>query len=71
MLACHEPNADDARSLLVQLTGAGLALIERAVEAHLENERRILSALPTTMLADLDTALSALLQALEGSPGGD
>ena len=70
-LVTREPNADDARSLLVQLTGAGLALIERAVEAHLENERRILSALPTTMLADLDTALSALLQALEGSPGGD
>ena len=70
-LVTREPNAEDARSLLVQLTGAGLALIERAVEAHLENERRILSALPTTMLADLDTALSALLQALEGSPGGD
>lgn len=70
-LVTREPNADDARSLLVQLTGAGLALIERAVEAHLENERRILSALPTTMLADLDTALSALLQALEDSPGGD
>ena len=70
-LVTREPNAEDARSLLVQLTGAGLALIERAVEAHLENERRILSALPTTMLADLDTALSALLQALEDSPGGD
>ena len=56
---------------MTQLVRDGAHLIERAVEEHLENERRILSALTTTMLADLDTALSALLQALEGSPGGD
>ncbi|WP_374264205.1 MarR family winged helix-turn-helix transcriptional regulator [Zoogloea sp.] len=70
-LVTREPNAEDARSLLVQLTAAGLALIDQVVEAHIENERRILSPLPTAMLADLDTALCALLQALEGSPGSD
>lgn len=70
-LVTREPNAEDARSLLVQLTAAGLALIDQVVEAHIENERRILSPLPTAMLADLDTALCALLQALESSPGSD
>lgn len=70
-LVTREPNAEDARSLLVQLTAAGLALIDQVVEAHIENERRILSPLPTAMLADLDTALCALLQALEGSPSSD
>ena len=44
-------------------------LVEQVVEAHIENERRILSALPTAALANLDAALSTLLQALEGSPG--
>jgi DNA-binding MarR family transcriptional regulator len=53
----REPNAEDARSLLVQLTSTGLALIEQVVEAHIENERRILSALPTAALANLDAAL--------------
>ena len=48
---------------------SALALIERVVEAHIENERRILSALPTAALANLDAALSTLLQTLEGSPG--
>lgn len=67
-LVTREPNAEDARSLLVQLTSTGLALIEQVVEAHIENERRILSALPTAALANLDAALSTLLQALEGSP---
>ncbi|KAA8998468.1 MarR family transcriptional regulator [Affinibrenneria salicis] len=60
------PNSKDARSMLVQLTPAGLALINRAVEAHIENERTILSALPAADLAALDDHLSALLLALEG-----
>ena len=33
------PNPQDARSMLVQLTDQGLELIDRAVEAHLDNER--------------------------------
>ncbi|MFY3746474.1 MarR family winged helix-turn-helix transcriptional regulator [Anaeromyxobacter sp. Red801] len=60
------PNEQDARSTLVQLTRKGLALIDRAVEAHVENERRLLSALPPAALAALDAHLSALLGTLEG-----
>lgn len=68
-LVTRLPNPEDARSMLVQLTATGLTLIDKVVEAHIENERRILSALPATVQADLDKALFALLQVLEGTPG--
>lgn len=56
---------EDARSMPVQLTRQGLALIDRAVESHVDNERRILAELPPAALAALDEGLAALLQALE------
>lgn len=59
------PHPDDARSMLVQLTPDGLALIDRAVEAHVENEHRILAALKPSDLAALDARLSRLLAVLE------
>ena len=61
------PNAQDARSMLVQLTDTGLKLIDRAVDKHVENERRILSVMPAHMLAELNARLSTLLLALENS----
>lgn len=61
------PNQDDARSMLVQLTRKGVALINRAVEAHVANEQRLLSALPPATLAALDAQLSALLLTLEAA----
>lgn len=62
------PNSEDARSMLVQLTPAGLALIDRAVEAHVENERAILAQIPADALEVLDAQLSALLSTLEPPP---
>ncbi|VVE04394.1 Multiple antibiotic resistance protein MarR [Pandoraea morbifera] len=59
------PNPDDARSTLVQLTDAGFALIERAVEAHVANEHRMLAPLPDAALSDIEAGLSAWLRALE------
>ena len=59
------PNRDDARSVLVQLTPDGLALVNRAVEAHVENERRILAPIKPSDLAALNTRLSQLLAVLE------
>lgn len=59
------PNERDARSMLVQLTPKGRALIDRAVKAHVDNERQVLSALPAGEVAGLDLHLSALLRALE------
>lgn len=59
------PNREDARSLLVRLTPEGLALVDRAVAAHVDNERRILSVLEPAELAALDDRLSRLLTLLE------
>jgi DNA-binding MarR family transcriptional regulator len=59
------PSPTDARSMLVQLSPDGLALIDRAVEAHVENERRILSTIKPAELAALDIRLARLLAALE------
>ena len=70
-LVARVPNAQDARSNLVQLTDEGLALIERAVEAHVDNERTVLSALSDDVLRDLDTQLAHLLRALERGADGD
>ncbi|RUR99495.1 MarR family winged helix-turn-helix transcriptional regulator [Pectobacterium polaris] len=62
-------NEQDARSMLVQLTSTGLELINRAVEAHIENERQVLSVLPAEVLASLDANLAALLRGLESHAG--
>ena len=70
-LVARVPNAQDARSNLVQLTDEGLALIERAVEAHVNNERAVLSALSDDVLRNLDTQLAHLLRALERGADGD
>ena len=59
------PSEEDGRSLLVRLTPTGLALIDLAVEAHVENERRILAAMKPADLAELNDRLSLLLAALE------
>ncbi|NQD93354.1 MarR family transcriptional regulator [Pseudomonas sp. CrR25] len=61
----REPSAEDARSLLVRLTPSGLELIERAVTAHVENERNILAPLNAAELAALDASLIRLLALLE------
>lgn len=63
-------NSKDARSMLVQLTPAGLKLIDRAVEAHIDNEREILGLIPHATLSVLDQHLSALLLALESPDDG-
>jgi len=59
------PNSNDGRSMLVQLTPAGLELIDRAVEAHVENARAHLSLLQADALQSLDKCLSELLLTLE------
>lgn len=59
------PNPDDARSMLVQLSAAGLQLVDRAVEAHVANEHRILAPLDNKQLAALDAGLARLLAVLE------
>lgn len=62
-------NPDDARSKLVGLTPAGLELIDRAVEAHVQNEHRILAPLSAADRSALEASLAGLLAVLE--PGGE
>jgi DNA-binding MarR family transcriptional regulator len=64
----RQAHPDDARSLLVQLSPDGLALIDRAVEAHVQTQREALSVLPPAHLAALDAALARLLSSLEPGP---
>jgi len=65
-LISRQMNANDARSMLVQLTPEGLALINRAVEKHVANEKQILSGISPSALKELDQRLADLLRTLEG-----
>src|SRR5215211_7711368 len=50
------PDPNDRRGVLIRLTPAGLELIDRVTEAHLENERDLIAALSEperARLADL------------------
>ncbi|PTS83116.1 MarR family transcriptional regulator [Pseudomonas sp. HMWF032] len=58
-------NPHDARSMLVQLTPAGLELIDRAVTAHVHNQARIVAPLAAAQLAELEARLTDLLAVLE------
>jgi len=57
----REPDPDDRRSLRVVLTDEGLALVDRAVTDHVENETALLKGLTTAQRQALDDALRALL----------
>lgn len=55
-LITRGPDPGDRRGTLISLTAAGRKLVDTASEAHLENERRLLSALTDAerrQLADL------------------
>jgi DNA-binding MarR family transcriptional regulator len=55
-LIARGPDPEDRRGTLITLTAAGSALIDNVTEAHLDNERRLLSALSDAeqrRLADL------------------
>ncbi|MBH5328479.1 MarR family transcriptional regulator [Eikenella sp. S3360] len=60
------PNPDDARSLLVRLTGKGRDLIEQAVFPHVENEKRLMEKLDAETRRQLEEGLAAWLRGLEG-----
>lgn len=58
-LVLRESVEHDGRARLVRLTADGLALIDEAVAAHLDNERRILAALPARDRVELERILAA------------
>ncbi|MBL0586936.1 MULTISPECIES: MarR family winged helix-turn-helix transcriptional regulator [Aeromonas] len=60
-LIIRQAAPDDRRSLLVNLTDAGLALVDEAVERHLANERRLLAPLTGEEQAQLAALLKRWL----------
>lgn len=62
----RRPNPADKRGTLVALTGEGLATIDRAVGAHVENQHAILSGLSAGEQAQLSALLARLLETQQG-----
>ncbi len=62
----RQPHPSDKRGTLVALTAKGLTLIERAVVAHVENQKNVVSALD----CDEQAQLSSLLAKLVGTRTG-
>lgn len=56
---------DDGRSRIVRLTPAGLALIDEAFTAHIENEKRLVSTLSAGERAALEPLLRTWLGVFE------
>lgn len=67
----REPDPRDRRGRLIALTDDGRGVIDRAVEAHLQNEERLLATLPTAKREHLAALLRELLTALDARAGGD
>ena len=68
-LTRREPDPRDRRGRLIALTDDGRALIDRAVEAHIQNEERLLANLPAAKREQLAALLRALLTTLDARPG--
>jgi DNA-binding MarR family transcriptional regulator len=67
-LIARVPDPQDARGRLVELTGAGHRLVDELAQAHLDNERALLSALTRQEQRTLAALLSKLLSAFEAEP---
>jgi DNA-binding MarR family transcriptional regulator len=67
----REPDPRDRRGRLIALTDDGRALIDRAVEAHLQNEQRLLADLSNAKRDELAALLRELLITLDARPGDD
>jgi DNA-binding MarR family transcriptional regulator len=65
----REPDPRDRRGKLIALTDEGLVLVDRAVEAHLQNEERLLAALSGSKREQLAALLRDLLMALDQGQG--
>ena len=59
-LITRAPDPEDRRGTLITLTDAGHALVDRASEAHLDNERRLVSALTAAERRELAGLLRKL-----------
>ncbi|HKP18540.1 MAG TPA: MarR family transcriptional regulator [Gaiellaceae bacterium] len=68
-LVVRRADPSDRRGVLVELSPAGLALIDQVVVAHIENESRLLTVLSPKMHEELAALLRRLLAHLEQEVG--
>lgn len=61
----RRPDPNDRRGTIVRLTRRGKTVIDRAVDAHLQNEERLLRSFTPAELRNLDDMLRKLLDELE------
>lgn len=64
-LISRSPNPEDRRGMLVTLTDEGLALINRIMPLHVENEARALGGLTQQEQARLNELLGKLIQGMD------
>lgn len=64
-LVKRTPDLGDRRGTLIQLTDKGFNVIEKAVEAHVANEHRLISGLEEAERQALDQLLRKLLVSFE------
>ena len=60
-LVTRHPSTGDRRGRVVALTAAGLRLVDEAIAAHLENERRLLEPLSPGQRRQLEDLLTSWL----------
>lgn len=58
-------NPEDGRGFLITLTPEGLTLINQAIEAHTQNQTRLISRLPIEQQQSLDQILRLFLASFE------
>jgi DNA-binding MarR family transcriptional regulator len=68
-LVVRELDPGNRRSILVTLTGDGLARVDAAVTDHVANEERLLAGLTADQRAALDELLRTLLESWENGGG--
>jgi DNA-binding MarR family transcriptional regulator len=65
------PDERDRRSTLVGLTAKGRSVVDRAMDAHMDGEARMIAHLPPAERLALIASLKRLLQGMEGRHGSD
>jgi DNA-binding MarR family transcriptional regulator len=66
----RRPNPEDGRSVIIALTDRGFAVIDTAVDAHVETQARLTQALTEDEQAILDGLLGRFLAAFEDDLAG-
>jgi DNA-binding MarR family transcriptional regulator len=64
-LISRQPDPEDGRGLLVELTPKGVAIVDQVAPAHLENERALIAPLTEDEQTTLINLLRKLLAAFE------